>query len=602
MDVDTGMLRHLRLTITKKLALAVILIVIVCIGTMTWLTSQNLQRGFIAYLNQLQVQHLEKLGQKLEQRYQEKGDFEWLRHNRRELRLLLEELQPQLVQEANPRRAARQQQRRMERRGLTEREPEGYEAEGERAPRAERRGERRFGPPADHRPADRPEFDRPPAGRPEFGRPPAGRPELARPESDRPEFAQPGRDALPQQGPAPDSAPPAPAPAPPTPAPAPPADAPPNPLPPPDPMGFAGRLSILDARGHPLIGPPDTPPGIERALIFNGQRVGTLLLAPLKVIANDSDNVTALRFIRSQIHKLLWLAGGMIALAVLLSTLLARHILRPVAGLSETTRKIAAGQFDARAPVPGQDELSELARHVNDMAEALEQEEQRKSRMLADVSHELRTPLSVIRGEIEALQDGIRATTPQALASLHAEVLHLNKLVDDLHQLNLADCGHLPCQRQPFDLVQLLKSTVERFQGRAATAQLRLAWQLPQQAVMVLGDADRINQVLTNLLENSIRYTDPNGQIRVSLQTSSRRVQITIEDSAPGVPHETLARLFDRLYRVDQARSRGQGGSGLGLAICRAIVIAHEGQIDAAPSSLGGVQMTIRLPLFRQSP
>ncbi|HEX8955599.1 MAG TPA: ATP-binding protein, partial [Burkholderiaceae bacterium] len=215
------------------------------------------------------------------------------------------------------------------------------------------------------------------------------------------------------------------------------------------------------------------------------------------------------------------------------------------------------------------------------------------------VSHELRTPLSVIRGEIEALQDGIRRADANALESLHGEVLRLNKLVDDLYQLALAESGGLHYHKERLDLAELVRELGENFQVRAAKAGLRLMLRDPGQALPVLGDAGRLAQVMSNLLENSIRYTDAGGSIVLSSRAEGMLAEVCVEDSAPGVPDGAHKKLFERLYRVDQARSRNRGGSGLGLAICKSLVEAHGGTIAAMPSTLGGVKMLIHLPLER---
>jgi two-component system sensor histidine kinase BaeS len=220
--------------------------------------------------------------------------------------------------------------------------------------------------------------------------------------------------------------------------------------------------------------------------------------------------------------------------------------------------------------------------------------------MLADIAHELRTPLTVIRGEIEALIDGIRKADPAALQSLHAEALHLNKLIDDLHQLALADAGALHYQFAPVDMTAVADHVLKRYYVRAQAAQLSLEAQVTSQSAWVNADAGRLTQVVTNLLENSIRYTDPGGRIVVHLATIDRHAELCVEDTAPGVPDGVHARLFERLYRVDQARTRERGGSGLGLAICKTLVEAHGGAIAALPSTLGGVKILVRIPLLDQ--
>ena len=603
-EAQTSWLRHLRLTIAKKLALAIIGIVILCVGTMAWVTSQNLQRGFISYLNQLQTEHLEQVAQAIEKRYRESGSFDWLRHNRREMRQLLDSVPAKLVSpQYEPPPAPPREERRGVRRpplgadgrvvggrplGPDDRRPplgaDGRVEDGRPlGPDGRRPPLGTDGRPLDERPltyGPRPTTERWATAGEDDRRPPgsdaAGLPPLA---ITPPAVASlpPAREALPPDG----------------------NEDGPGVRPPRDPMGFGGRLAIIDADGRSVIGPLSTPGAIERPLMAEGRRIGMLRLAPIEAVSSSSEGSGALLFIQNQIRTILWLALALLVVAILLATMLARHFLRPVSALREVTQQLAEGQFDARAPLIGQDELSELAHHVNDMAQALQDNEARRRKMLADISHELRTPLSVIRGEIEALQDGVRKSGPQALNSLHGEVLRLNKLIDDLHQLSLADSGDLRCQHRVFDLVALLAGIGNRYLPRGAQANLGLKFQLPPTPVLLNGDPDRLTQVFTNLLENSLRYTDAGGSIVMSVRTSHKRVQILVEDSAPGVAPEVLPRLFERLYRTDSARTRTSGGSGLGLSICQALIQAHGGQISAHASPLGGVRMQIQLPLHQ---
>ena len=519
----------MRLTIARKIALAVIAIVILCVGTMAWVASSNLKRGFVAYLNDLQVQDFDQLRELLEDRYRTEGNFDWLRGQPRALGELLNRITPR---------------------------SQVFEPDGDaRRPRRERRPP----PPPPPRAGPAPEH-----------------------EGERGEYAYPARPARREPPPEADQPPPE----------ARPGEAPPRRN---DPMDFAQRLSITDAQGRKLIGPPDIQVGAERSIKVDGVVVGHMRLMPLRETGGADASATV--FLREQLQSILLLSAGLIGLAVLAAIWLARHLLRPVAALRDVTARLALGELSARAPLLSRDEVAELALHVNAMAEALEDSERQRRKMLADVSHELRTPLTVIRGEIEALLDGIRKADANALQSLHAEVLRLNKLVDDLHQLTMADAGDLHYHWHELNLGELLRPTLERYQPRAQACGLDLSWSLPSAPVVLQGDAGRLQQVVTNLLENSLRYTDSGGQIVVALSCAGGFAEIVVEDSAPGVPSAVLGSIFERLYRVDGARTRERGGSGLGLAICKALVEAHGGSIGATPSVLGGVKMLVRLPL-----
>jgi two-component system sensor histidine kinase BaeS len=184
-----------------------------------------------------------------------------------------------------------------------------------------------------------------------------------------------------------------------------------------------------------------------------------------------------------------------------------------------------------------------------------------------------------------------------AVRSIEAEIHHLNKLVDDLHQLALADAGDLRFQFAPVDVAALLTQVGERFQARMQQAKLQLQVDVPDLPVMLHADAGRLTQIIENLLENSLRYTDPDGRVLIRLTRDAGLARICLEDSAPGLNDDQHQRMFERLYREDKARSRAKGGSGLGLSICRTLVQAHRGEIQASASALGGVKITILFPL-----
>ena len=232
------------------------------------------------------------------------------------------------------------------------------------------------------------------------------------------------------------------------------------------------------------------------------------------------------------------------------------------------------------------------------LAFLMAQSEQARQQWLADISHELRTPIAVLRGEIEALVDGVRATTPERLQSLEQEVLSLTRLVDDLYQLSLSDLGALDYQFNPVELVSHFKILIVSFQNRFASRHIQLIFQSDVSDASVNGDAMRLVQLFSNLLENSYRYTNDNGICRVTLLENADYIIIYIDDSAPSVDEKELPLLFERFHRVDKSRHRQSGGAGLGLAICHNIVKAHNGYIYAQPCELGGVRIVVELPKF----
>lgn len=363
-----------------------------------------------------------------------------------------------------------------------------------------------------------------------------------------------------------------------------------HPPPPPPP-----RFTLLDTEHQVVVGPlPQQPIGSQHPIVVDKQAVGWLAAPP---IGRAPDNEVDDRFQRQQLLATWIISGVSLLLAALVSILLARLFLAPVRKLAGATHRLAAGDYTTRVPPTSTDELGQLAQDFNVLAGTLEKNEQLRRNLVADISHELRTPLAVLRGELEAVEDGVRSLTPQTIASLQAEVSMLSKLIDDLHELSLADVGALTYRMGNVDVVELLRNTVSLFQERLASKTLGVELELPANLPPVRGDAQRLTQLFTNLIENSVRYTDPEGMLQIAVQQDHQSLIITLQDTTPGVPSEALPRLFERFFRVETSRNRQLGGSGLGLAICQRIVEAHNGNIEASQSGLGGLKITITLPL-----
>ena len=384
--------------------------------------------------------------------------------------------------------------------------------------------------------------------------------------------------------------------------------APPSPDPrrpplPAGPLPFPERVQVLGLDGRLLLGRPgalhDVDAAVQRPVVVQGRVVAMAHLHQ----ADIQRDLGETRFLLDQYRVLTITAGGLMVLALLTATVLARRWIKPLAAVQDATQRLARGELTVRVPEGPQltgrsDEIGDVVRNVNRMAEGLERLEGARRRWLADISHELRTPLTVLRGQIEALHDGVRPLGPEAIVTLHREVLRIGKLVDDLHLLAISDLKALPCHPGPADAVALLRQLVHRFEPRAAAAGLTLRLSLPEarQALPVSWDVDRVEQLLSNLVDNSLRYTDPPGEILIGLRAHGSRIQMTVDDSAPGVPAQQLGQVFEPLFRGDLARNRRLGGSGLGLAICQAIAQAHEGYVAASASELGGLRITVELP------
>lgn len=353
------------------------------------------------------------------------------------------------------------------------------------------------------------------------------------------------------------------------------------------------RVTLTDAAGVWLAGPRlrEGADLYRHPVRVAGDTVGWLL-SPARMPQAVSDAIDR-RFQARQLSATWMIVGLSVLLATGVSLLLARLLLVPVRRMARATHLLASGRYETRVRVESTDELGRLARDFNRLAHNLERNRRLRHELMADVSHELRTPLAVLRGEIEALQDGLRKADDTALASLAHEVAQLSRLIDDLYDLSLADAGALDYSMQAVDLSALVEQAVQGVRERFERAGLLLEVQVPD-SLPIQGDARRLLQLLGNLLENSLRYTDAPGQVRVRVGREADQVLLEVADSAPGVPPADHARLFDRLYRVEASRSRQHGGAGLGLALCRAIVQAHGGQISAGSSDLGGLAIRVQ--------
>ncbi|MEK8051085.1 ATP-binding protein [Ideonella sp. DXS22W] len=362
-------------------------------------------------------------------------------------------------------------------------------------------------------------------------------------------------------------------------------------------LGAGRRLTLLDAQRQRVMGfPLVLAQSVQREIVVDGQVVGWLVMAPVETVADEA----ALHFMKEQ-WDAAW-AAGLLALlaAALVAWWVARQLLAPVRAVAAATHRLAGGAYDTRVPVKGHDEVAQLGQDFNQLALTLQRNEQMRRDFMADVSHELRTPLAVLRGELEAMEDGVHPVTPEALRLLQAEVRTLTQLVGDLHELALADVGALSYRKDDLDLGALLAQECLTLSTACAEHGLTLQAELPEAPLMLLADEGRLRQLLHNLCSNALRYTDAGGTLRVCLAEHDDQAVLQIDDSKPGVPPDLLPRLFERFYRVEASRNRAHGGSGLGLAICRSIVEAHGGRIEAQASPLGGLGITVRLPLARR--
>lgn len=369
------------------------------------------------------------------------------------------------------------------------------------------------------------------------------------------------------------------------------------PPPPPSPEGgdmpYRHRISLWSPDKIRIAGPPsETSPSVFEPVTVDGRTVG---LVGIENSPPPRHMQTAFLKTRLKVFYTVGIILFLIAAAV--SYFLSRFILSPVDQLTKGTKALTQFKFSTRIKVSTRDELGRLAEDFNQMAETLERYENVKKQWIVDISHELRTPLTILKGEIEAMLDGVRDMTENELNSIYSEVLNLETLVNNLHLLSAADAKELKLKKREINPVSILRSVLDTFESTLKQNRLAVKVITGNRDVSIEGDESSIRRLFSNIFENNLKYTGKPGLITVRSEIKDHKVEISIEDTGPGVPASSLKKIFDRLYRIDVSRSRHSGGSGLGLSICRAIVLNHGGSINAALAESGGLKIRILLPV-----
>jgi len=362
------------------------------------------------------------------------------------------------------------------------------------------------------------------------------------------------------------------------------------------------HLLLLDENSEIIFGDPEALPLANlNPIQIDGYTVGYLGVTSRQELSERADQL----FIESQGSTFFLLAIVLVVISTGIALPVSSYLVRPIQDLVSGTRSLAAGDYSSRLSIRGSDELSLLSSDFNSLARTLDQNQTARRQWIADISHELRTPLAILRGELEAAQDGIRPLNPESLNSWHQEVVHLNTLVNDLHELSMSDIGALVYEKEKVNLLSLLEQSIDMFQNLIRKHDIKLKLNTSslknKKHINVFGDPQRLRQLFDNLLQNTCRYTNDGGRLNISISEQGDDVIIEWSDSEPGVDDKDLDKLFTRLYRIDASRNRKKGGSGLGLAICKNIVDAHEGSIKAEHSDMKGLKLTIKLPRRQSS-
>ena len=331
-----------------------------------------------------------------------------------------------------------------------------------------------------------------------------------------------------------------------------------------------------------------------RALADHAVRMREMLqtMGGSEVLVEDLNESFALA-----VNQILFFAAAAALLtAVVVSTFVTRRLVGPIQRMKVASQRIAAGEYQERVEVPGEDELGALARTFNQMAQTLAETEERRRQLVGDVAHELRTPLANIKSVMEGLTDGVLPADPSTFHQVEREVTRLQRLVQDLEALSRAEAGQLFLERAPLDPATFIEEAATHLKPQYQEKGVTLAVHLPSLPVVV-ADRWRMTQVMINLLGNALQYTPPGGEVVVAAEAEQEQIVVRVADTGIGIDAEHLPHLFERFYRVDKSRSRAGGGSGIGLTIARHFVEAHGGRIWAESSGPGeGSSFTFTMP------
>jgi len=287
--------------------------------------------------------------------------------------------------------------------------------------------------------------------------------------------------------------------------------------------------------------------------------------------------------------------AGLLSLGMI--QLLARGMTSPLRDMASATRAMARGEYDRRVVESSRDEVGELARAFNRMAAELAEVDRMRKDLIANVSHELRTPLTALQATLENIVDGVAPADQETLQTMHSQTQRLSRLVEQLLDLSRLESGAVPLDLQPFAVKPMLEQTVrESNLGPERSTRIAIRLVVDPTDLVIVGDPERVHQVVTNIVHNALRHSPPGGSIEVVARGNGGRVRIEVSDEGPGIPTEEAGRVFERFYRSDQARTSRDGGSGLGLAIAKWIVDMHGGDIRAEPRAPRGCRMVVSLP------
>jgi signal transduction histidine kinase len=364
-----------------------------------------------------------------------------------------------------------------------------------------------------------------------------------------------------------------------------------------------GGITITDESGKIIIAGSGYQPGdtVSRAefadaspITVDGQTVGWILSIRMEFGRGPSEAL----FLNRINQALIFSAIGALFVALVLGIFLARTLTRPLRELTAATRAVAEGDLGLTVPVRSKDELGELTASFNRMSEELNRSTSIRRQMTADIAHELRTPISIILGHADAVHDRVLPPTQETFDVIRDEACRLERLVEDLRTLSMADAGELALTRRPISPNSLLDDAAAAYHPLALEKEIKVHREIAPDLPDVYVDPDRMAQVLGNLLSNALGYTHKGGSVTLAASLLEHEVEIRVQDTGPGIGAEDIQHVFDRFYRADKSRQRDSGGLGLGLAIAKSIVENHGGRIWAESSEDSGTTFIITLPII----
>ena len=321
-------------------------------------------------------------------------------------------------------------------------------------------------------------------------------------------------------------------------------------------------------------------------IMVNGGLVGKLIVGQN---SQHPERLFTFRFLQPVLLVSLILA----VFATLIGLLLTRRVVMPLAEVIGAAGEIAGGRLQTRVRARGADDLRDLSDSFNKMADALERNDRERRDMLANIAHELRTPLTVMRGRLEGIMDGVYPADEDHVGPALEEAYLLERVVEDLRLLTLAESHQLVFEKHELDLIEITRRSISMFQAEADEKKIGLGLETSLEKALILADPLRTEQVIGNLLSNALRYVPQGGRVWVEVSRKDDEVAISINDNGPGIPEADLPFIFNRFWRGEKSRSRVSGGAGLGLAIAKLMVEGQEGRIVAQNLPSGGLQVIV---------